>query len=174
MSEERRSELIVVGLTGDGDDDWTVLAEGLREASRRALPLCVVHALGTSDYTPGPAFEAAIGQTAATQAARESAVRRDLQQHIDRLVADVAPAVVTDCKVVYGDPATVILEAARGPGLIVIGAGQPGRGSPLLLGRVCQDVTVHARCPVLVVPPTERAPIPEAAAAAAEQPGVCR
>jgi nucleotide-binding universal stress UspA family protein len=173
MREERGSGLIVVGLTGDGDD-WTILAEGLREAARRALPLCVVRALGTSDYTPGPAFEAAIGQTAATQTARESEVRRDLQRRIDRVVADVAPAVVTDCKVVYGDPATVILEEARGPGVIVIGAGDSGRESPLLLGRICQDVTVHARCPVLVVPPTERSPIPEAATTAAEQPDVCR
>ena len=60
--------------------------------------------------------------------------------------------VTVDYDVQHGDPATVLLAAARHADLIVIGTRGTGHRSPFLLGTVSQDIAVHATCPVLLIP----------------------
>jgi nucleotide-binding universal stress UspA family protein len=57
-----------------------------------------------------------------------------------------------------GDPAHVIVEAARTPeaGLIVMGTRGHGGLTRILLGSVARNVVLHASCSVLVVRPTAR------------------
>jgi nucleotide-binding universal stress UspA family protein len=53
--------------------------------------------------------------------------------------------------VARGGPAQVLLDAARGADLLVVGCRGYGGFSGLLLGSVSQHVVTHAACPVVVV-----------------------
>ncbi|GAB3844093.1 universal stress protein [Dactylosporangium cerinum] len=71
-------------------------------------------------------------------------------------VADVAgqqdqPVEVRTC-VVQGHPAQVLLEAATGADMLVLGSRGHGAFAGMLLGSVSQHCVQHASCPVLVVP----------------------
>jgi len=55
-------------------------------------------------------------------------------------------------RVVQGHPAQVLLEAARGAQMLVVGSRGHGTLAGMLLGSVSQQCVQHAPCPVLVVP----------------------
>jgi nucleotide-binding universal stress UspA family protein len=55
-------------------------------------------------------------------------------------------------RVVQGHPAQVLLEAARGARLLVVGSRGYGTLAGVLLGSVSQHCVQHAPCAVLVVP----------------------
>ena len=54
---------------------------------------------------------------------------------------------------VMGSAARAVLEAAGGADLIVVGSRQQSIAGCLFLGSVSLQVTHHADCPVVVVPP---------------------
>ncbi|MDQ2846368.1 MAG: universal stress protein [Actinomycetota bacterium] len=54
-------------------------------------------------------------------------------------------------KVVEGHPAQVLMDAAAGAGLLVVGSRGHGGFTGMLLGSVSAHVATHAPCPVLVV-----------------------
>ncbi|WP_165449580.1 universal stress protein [Krasilnikovia cinnamomea] len=72
--------------------------------------------------------------------------------------------------IAVGDPATMLLILARDATLLIVGTRSKPSQSPCLLGRVSQQVAVHACCPVLLVPRVDaheviaansgRAPVP--------------
>ena len=62
------------------------------------------------------------------------------------------PPVQVVPRVVQGHPAQVLLEAARGAQLLVVGSRGHGTLAGVLLGSVSQHCVQHAPCPVLVVP----------------------
>jgi nucleotide-binding universal stress UspA family protein len=59
--------------------------------------------------------------------------------------------------VVQGHPAQVLLEAADGADLLVVGSRGHGGFAGALLGSVSQYCVHHARCPVVVI----RGPVPD-------------
>jgi nucleotide-binding universal stress UspA family protein len=63
-----------------------------------------------------------------------------------------APPTQVNSRVVQGHPAQVLLEAARGAQLLVVGSRGHGTLAGVLLGSVSQHCVQHAPCPVLVVP----------------------
>jgi len=65
-------------------------------------------------------------------------------------------------RVVQGHPAQVLLEAARGAQMLVVGSRGHGTLAGMLLGSVSQHCVQHAPCPVLVVPAVPQ-PSPAAA-----------
>jgi len=54
-------------------------------------------------------------------------------------------------QVVNGDPAQVLLDAAQGAGLLVVGSRGHGGFAAALLGSVGQHCVHHAPCPVLIM-----------------------
>ena len=66
-------------------------------------------------------------------------------------VLDPADAERVHQHVVAGHPARVLLDAAAGAALLVVGSRGHGGFAGMLLGSVSQHVVAHATCPVLVV-----------------------
>ncbi|WP_329018626.1 universal stress protein [Micromonospora rifamycinica] len=74
-------------------------------------------------------------------------------------VADVASGgtpVQFATHVVRGHPAQVLLDAADGAQLLVVGSRGHGAFAGMLLGSVSQHCVQHASCPVVIVPSTEQ------------------
>jgi nucleotide-binding universal stress UspA family protein len=82
----------------------------------------------------------------------------DFQDNASKTVADaissaVAPgsAVPVHARVVEGIPAQVLIDAADGADLLVVGSRGHGGFAEALLGSVSQHCVQHALCPVVVV-----------------------
>jgi nucleotide-binding universal stress UspA family protein len=66
-------------------------------------------------------------------------------------VTDLGPPVKIISKVVRGNAAKVLLDAARGAELLVVGNRGHGGFAQALLGSVSQNCVQYATCPVVVV-----------------------
>ncbi|UQU61773.1 universal stress protein [Couchioplanes caeruleus] len=140
---------VVVGVDGHDHDARIVTTAGAH-ADRLGAGLQVVHVLDV-------AGEPRRAATLPTVALRRSDERRrklddaraELRERLRGFVADLADV---DLRTTVGDPATVLLAMSRRACLLVLGTRSGPARSPFLLGTVCQDVAVHASCPVLLVP----------------------
>ena len=56
-----------------------------------------------------------------------------------------------------GIPSQELLIAAKDADMLVVGSRGAGGFARLMLGSVSSQVTHHARCPVVIVPPEDRA-----------------
>lgn len=63
---------------------------------------------------------------------------------------------VVERQVAHGDPATVLLDAAREADLLVLGNHGRGALASAVLGSVAQRCAHHAVCPLVLVPATQR------------------
>ena len=66
-------------------------------------------------------------------------------------VSSVEPDVIIRSSVVEGHPAEVLVRAARGADMLVVGSRGHGGFAGALLGSVSQYCVHHAPCPVLVI-----------------------
>ncbi len=141
---------VVVGVDGS-EASSAALVWAAEEARLRGCTLEVVNAWGLPSlsytaYLPPDAFEDA----AATAAA-------GLEEQIVKVLGTV-PGVAVVRTVREGPPTRVILDAARGADLVVVGSRGRGGFSGLLLGSVSAQVAHYAQCPVAIV----RSPAPAA------------
>lgn len=81
----------------------------------------------------------------------ESNARALQQQALDAVLGSDRPANL-HAQVAQGNPARVLLDAARGADLLVLGNRGHGGFTEALLGSVGQHCTQHATCPVLIIP----------------------
>jgi len=134
---------IVVGTDGSAAGAAAV-RWAAREATRRKLPLRLVHAFdwswaGARFGDSSGLFELAEGRADVTLA--DAVVQAE----------QAAPGVEAHTRRVLGEPAPALLQAAREAALVVVGNRGHGGFASLLLGSVSQRVATHAPCPVVVV-----------------------
>ena len=83
--------------------------------------------------------------------------RTEAQRLLDAVTAarpDGAPSVSVDVEAVPGDPAQVLLGAAKRADLLVLAHRGPGAFSSALLRSVALQCVQHAPCPVTIVRPS--------------------
>ncbi|WP_073951411.1 universal stress protein [Streptomyces kebangsaanensis] len=156
MSEQQRTSAarIVVGVDGSEPSK-----AALRWAARQAaLTGGVVEAVTSWQY---PQWYGASPMVADFDFADNA--RSILTQAIDEALGPDRPAGIRP-RVVCGHPAGVLLDAARGAELLVVGSRGLGGFAGALLGSVSQHLVQHAACPVVVIRGSADAPTPASAA----------
>ncbi len=145
---------IIVGVDGS-DNSRRALAWAMREAVKHHVPLTVmsvhppsarpatriywgVHTYPENSFDPGLARKAV--QDFVDQAASEEGVP----------VPEVTVSVLT------GDAARELVRASYDAEMLVVGSRGSGGFASLRMGSVSSQVTHHAGCPVVVVPPAAR------------------
>jgi nucleotide-binding universal stress UspA family protein len=131
---------IVVGVDGSSSSDLA-LDWAVEEATRRRLPLRVVHAFSFGH--PMTDNEAAIdGLSRPTDSIRENAVARARRANSELEITWNDPA--------YG-PASSLISASEKANTVVLGARGITAAPGMHMGSVAVRVVAHARCPVVVI-----------------------
>jgi nucleotide-binding universal stress UspA family protein len=146
--EVRLVARIVVGVDGS-DESHRALEWAIAEASRWGASLLVVHAwrFGVSPTDPN-----------AAEATRE--IGRAAQHVVDHEVAYVRESgVEVEGVLVFASPARALVDRSADADLLVVGSRGRGGVAATLLGSVSTACVRHARCPVVVVPATDRAAV---------------
>lgn len=80
------------------------------------------------------------------------------QERLRAALATLPPGVeqIVDSSAVPGDPATVLIDAARDADLLVLGNAGRGALAAAVTGSVAARCAHHATCPVVLVPDPER------------------
>ena len=136
--------MIVVGVDGS-EESREALRWALVEAELRGSPVRAVHAWSRPIAFGGP--------TMPPHALDASALRDHAQDALDSAVDEVAgesPAVAVERLVEEGAAADVLVRAAEGADLLVVGSRGHGGFAGLLLGSVSQQCTQHAPCAVVI------------------------
>ena len=138
---------VVVGL--DPSDPARAAASYAAEvASRRNLPLRLVHALEGSQYALGPR---AIGWTVDVEGVMQSSAQRLLDETTERLRGHY-PGLEVSSKVQPGSANDALIEESEHAELLVLGSRGRGGFADLVIGSTTLHAASHARCPVIVVP----------------------
>ena len=142
---------IIVGVDGSGHSQ-RALEWAMKEAAIRHVPLTVltVHE-AIRGYFSGVAMYP--DDPARTEQARQAA-----QAETDKVLAGLdgpRPDSVT-VKAVHGFPVEELVNAGKDANMIVLGSRGAGGFTRLLMGSTASQVSQHAHCPVLIVPPENR------------------
>lgn len=143
---------IIVGVDGSGHSQ-RALERAMKEAAIHHVPLTVltVHE-AIRGYYGGVAVYA--DDPARTEEARQAA-----QAETDKVLAELdgpRPESVT-VKAVHGFPVEELINAGRDADMLILGSRGAGGFTRLMMGSVAGQVAQHAHCPVLIVPPENRA-----------------
>lgn len=139
---------IVVGVDGSAGSA-EALRFALAEAKLRGAKLKAVTAW-TLTYVAAP-----IGMMAPIDEGLIPELHENARLVLEKAVDDalgVTPGVEVEQSVLEGTPAQVLVEAAQGADLLVVGTRGHGGFTGLLLGSVSQQAAHHAPCPVVIVP----------------------
>ena len=140
---------IVVGVDGSAGGE-AALDFAMAEAAAKQARLVIVSAHAVPPLVvAGVAAESGFFEPA----------RSEAHEHAESVAAaavarvrEAQPTLECEEKVVAGQQAGAILDAAEGADLIVVGRRGHGGFAGLLLGSVSQQVVQHSHCPVVVVP----------------------
>jgi nucleotide-binding universal stress UspA family protein len=140
---------IVVGVDGSGHS---------RKALERAAAEAVAHNLPLTVLVVHQAVRDVYGSVShyPEDASLTSKAKEAAQAETDEVVGGLGskPASVT-VTAVHGLPADELIKASQGADMLVLGRRGMGGFAALMQGSVTSQVTHHAHCPVLVVPPAE-------------------
>lgn len=133
---------VVVG-TDNSPGSQRALDFAFQEASSRGIGLTAILA------SAGPEFD-----TSAAPPDEWEAAAKEEQTLLTGVLADYRaqrPGVDVVEKVVWGDPAAVLIDESRGAELVIAGSHGRGGFAGMLLGSVSHALLHHAHCPVAVV-----------------------
>jgi nucleotide-binding universal stress UspA family protein len=136
---------IVVGLDDD-DSSSAALEFAALEAATAATPLVLVHTW----QMPVPQMEGSVALLASPIETR-AVHRRVLREAIQR-AQSAHPDLVIEQLLEQTNPASALLNAARGASMLVLGTHHRGALAGALLGSIGQDVLLQCRIPVCIVP----------------------
>ena len=140
---------IVVGVDGSGHSR-KALERAASEAAAHGAPLTVlvIHQAVRDVYGSVSHYQDDAGLT---DKAREAA-----QAETDQVLAALGsrPASVT-VTAVHGLPVDELIKASQGADMLVLGRRGMGGFARLMMGSVTDQVSRHAHCAVLIVPPAE-------------------
>jgi nucleotide-binding universal stress UspA family protein len=140
---------VVVGT--DGSDAAQAAVEYAADlASRRRLPLRVVHAFEPSQYALRPQA----GWHGDRQAVLANAAQRMLDQTLE-VLSMAYPDLKVRVRMEPGSALAVLVEESRRADTVVVGCRGTGGFAHLLLGSVPLRLSTQARCPVVAVPAPE-------------------
>ncbi|GAA2794284.1 universal stress protein [Saccharopolyspora taberi] len=142
MSDPAESE-IVVGVDGSSSSKaalrWAVRQAGLTGAGVRAVAAWEFPAFYSWEGGPMPPEEF------------EQTARKSLDDAVDEVEHQTVGPVRISREIMHGHSAQVLLDAAEGAELLVVGSRGHGSFYGALLGSVSQRCAQHARCPVVIV-----------------------
>jgi nucleotide-binding universal stress UspA family protein len=81
-----------------------------------------------------------------------ASAEKSLGETVAEVAGQLGQPVDVLTRVVQGHPAEVLIKAATGAGLLVVGSRGHGTFAGIMLGSVSQHCVQHAPCPVVVVP----------------------
>ncbi|WP_030166362.1 universal stress protein [Spirillospora albida] len=142
-----RNGLIVVGVDGSARAD-AALGFGIEEAELRGCALRVVWAAWEPQAVP----EAELPMFG--DRARLTRTRTAMLERVVAPWRDLHPKVDVDVSLVLDRPREVLLAAAEGADLLVVGDRGTGGLDPLPLGATSSAMLHHATCSVAIVPPS--------------------
>jgi nucleotide-binding universal stress UspA family protein len=122
-----------------------------------------------SVWSGSPPAAAAISTGMVPYVARDRAVIAELRlEEAAGLARDIAPDIDIQTVAVEGNAAAELVRATENSRLLVVGCRGHGGVQGLLLGSVSHQCSLHAHCPVLIVPAVvdDRPPVRHAASAA--------
>jgi nucleotide-binding universal stress UspA family protein len=142
---------IIVGVDGSGHSQ-RALKFAMKEAVIRHMPLTVltVHEAVRGYYSGAAIYP---DDPIRTEEARSAA-----QAETDKVLAGLDgphPESVT-VKAVHGFPVEELINAGRHADMLVLGSRGAGGFTRLMMGSTADQVSRHAHCPVLIVPPEDR------------------
>jgi nucleotide-binding universal stress UspA family protein len=143
---------IVVGVDGS-ETSRHALRWAAQEARLRGGELHVVHSWDVASPGAGVGMTPGRRASAAPEGAREAA-QQLLADVLAEELGDDPPGHVRS-SIGRGTAAGVLLEAAQGAAMLVVGSRGLGGFSGLLLGSVSTKMANHAPCPVVIVRPAE-------------------
>lgn len=147
VPSQQAGRRIVVGVDGSPGSQ-TALMWAMRQARLTDATLEVVMSWQdplTYGSSLGYAPVALEGDTATIMATALDDTIATVSTQVDQPVAVVA-------RVLQGHPAQVLLDAAKGAEMLVVGSRGHGTFAGILLGSVSQHCVQHASCPVVVIP----------------------
>ncbi|MET9730224.1 universal stress protein [Streptomyces sp. NPDC006458] len=148
MGEAAVGPRVVVGVDGSPSSGtalrWAVRYAGLAGATVDAV---AAWDLPGAHTWSAPAVDVDVDEDIARQA---------LAQELRDVLGDESAASVR-ALVVRGNPVDVLLRAAEGAEVLVVGSRGRGGFARALLGSVSQHLAQHARCPVVIVRPEKAA-----------------
>lgn len=151
MAKEKAMSGIIVGVDGSGHSQ-RALEWAMKEAAIRHVPLTVltVHEAIRGYYSGVAVYP--------DDPARAEEARKAAQAETDEVLAGLdgpRPDSVT-VKAVHGFPVEELVNAGKDADMIVLGSRGAGGFTRLLMGSTAGQVSQHAHCPVLIVPPEDR------------------
>lgn len=147
MSENQFQNTNVVGVDGS-EASQQALQWAVRQAE---LTHAVVEAVIAWEH---PQFYG-LAVLPPQQPSFDGAARRVLDESVRKAVGSPPPVEIKTL-VEQGSPAEVLLRAAEGAAMLVVGSRGHGGFAGALLGSVGQHCTQHAHCPVVVIRPPAR------------------
>ena len=128
------------------------------------MPLRIVHAYQTPQLSLGDIGMAghgvavpgaAVDEQERLRQASEAAGRQVIEQTLAQVDGEATEGISVEQDLILGPAASVLIEAARGAELLVVGSRGHGGFVGLLLGSVSHQVTQHPPCPVVILPPAD-------------------